>query len=106
MVALNKTYLKPLTPDRLAKDSGLYYDRGYDGTGYKDYAKGIAYPTVKVALKMALPPSSKQRSATISKATGEGTEIVKQGIVIPAGQKEYSVILEIPPLTGTSVTVE
>jgi hypothetical protein len=55
---------------------------------------------------MALPPSSKQRSATISKATGEGTEIVKQGIVIPAGQKEYSVILEIPPLTGTSVTVE
>src|SRR6202011_2337530 len=33
----------------------LYYDWAYDGTGFKDYTRGLNYPKVKVNLKLLLP---------------------------------------------------
>ncbi len=87
-------------------DAVLYYDWAYGGTGYKDYAKGVCYDKVKVELKLAFAPSNKERTVTVSKATGEGFEIVKKDIKIPAGNSEYSDSIEIAPLTAMSVSVE
>jgi uncharacterized membrane protein len=84
----------------------LYYDWAYDGTGYKDYAKGINCPKVSVQLRMALPDGLKGRKATISRATGEGFEVVRQGIAIPDGAREFTDTIEIEPLTAYAVTVE
>jgi hypothetical protein len=84
----------------------LYYDWAYGGTGFKDFAKGVNYSKVLVDLKLVLPPSDKERTVTVSKATGEGFEIIKKGIKVPAGQKEYADTIEIAPLTGIAVTVE
>ncbi|HPD16786.1 MAG TPA: hypothetical protein PLE19_17705 [Planctomycetota bacterium] len=84
----------------------LYYGWAYDGTGYKDYAKGIAYPRVKVSLKLALPPATAARNLTISRATGEGFEVLAKGVAIPAGAKEHVQAIEAEPLTAYSITVE
>ena len=84
----------------------LYYDWAYGGTGYKDFAKGLNYAKVAVDLKLVLPPSDKERTVTVSKATGEGFEIIKKDVKVPAGQKEYADTIEIAPLTGIAVTVE
>jgi len=83
----------------------LYYDWAYGGTGYKDYARGLAYPKVAVSLKLALPASPAARTLTISRATGEKFEAVKTAIPIPAGRTEHTETIEIEPLTALSVTV-
>jgi hypothetical protein len=87
-------------------DAVLYYDWAYGGTGYKDIATGINYAKVTVDLKLLLPPSNKERTVTLSKATGEKFEIVKKDIKIPAGKTEYSDTIEIAPLTAMAVSVE
>ncbi len=84
----------------------LYYGWAYDGTGYKDYAKGVNYPIVKVNLKLTLPPSTAARKLTISKATGEGFEVIAKDVAVPAGAKEHVQAIEVAPLTAYSITVE
>lgn len=89
--------------DRL--NAVLYYDWAYDGTGYKDYAKGLNYSKVSVKVKLTLPPVAKERTLTISRATGEGFEILKKDIKVPAGQKEYTGTIEVAPLTAISISL-
>lgn len=84
----------------------LYYDWAYDGTGFKDYAKGLQYTAVKVDLKMVLPPSDKERTVTIRKATGEGFEVLKRDGRVPAGAKDHTETLQVAPMTALAVTVE
>ena len=84
----------------------LYYDWAYDGTGYKDYVRGVNYPTVKVDLALRITPSDKERTLTISKATGEGFQVVKQNVKVAAGQKEVAETIDIAPLTGYAITVQ
>jgi uncharacterized membrane protein len=84
----------------------LYYGWAYGGDGFKDFVKGVNYAKIAVDLKLVLPPSDKERKLTVSRATGEGFEIVKQGVKVAAGQKEVSETIEVAPLTGYAVTVE
>jgi hypothetical protein len=84
----------------------LYYDWAYDGTGYKDYARGISYPKAKVALKLVLPPSDKPRKLTVAKATGEGFEVVKKDVAIAGGASDHLEAIEIEPMTAMSITIE
>lgn len=84
----------------------LYYDWAYDGAGYKDYAKGLNYTKVNAKIKLALPAAAKDRVLTISRATGEGYEVLKKTVTVPAKQKEYTDSIEIDPLTAISISLQ
>ncbi|MCY3021597.1 MAG: hypothetical protein NTW87_21495 [Planctomycetota bacterium] len=84
----------------------LYYDWAYGGTGYKDFARGLAYPKVKVNLKLQLPEALMGKKLTLSEATGQGFSDLKKDVPIPDGQKEYTDSIEMAPLTAVSVTVK
>lgn len=84
----------------------LYYDWAYDGTGYKDYVAGKAYPTVGVAVKLTVPPCAVDRDLVIATATGEGfKELKRQATAVRAGQTDISVSLDVQPLTAVSLTL-
>lgn len=101
--------LKHLHADASKGDAALnvvlYYDWAYGGTGFKDFAKGLNYPKVKVNLKLQLPDGLKGRKLTISQATGEGFTDLKKDVVIPDGKKEYTDTLEVLPLTAITVSI-
>ena len=84
----------------------LYYDWAYGGDGFKDYEKGVRHPSVEatVNLSFVAGETTLPRTMTISKATGEGFEVVRQGVPVPAGDK-HTLTLELEPLTAYSITV-
>jgi len=84
----------------------LYSDWAYDGTGFKDYGRGVNYSQTRVHLRLALPPSTRTRTLTLSRATGTGFDIVGAPIQIPAGQKQLEQTVDIGPMTGWSLTVQ
>jgi len=84
----------------------LLYDWAYDGTGFKDYAKGINYNKITVTLKLEIPPATTDRTLTISSANGEGFKVLQQGIKVPANAREISQSIEVEPLTAISVLVQ
>lgn len=81
----------------------IYYDWAYDGGGYKDYANGTRYTTVEATVNLSFA-QDRPRFATISKATGEGFEVIRENIEIPAGTT-HSLKLTLEPLTAYSITV-
>jgi hypothetical protein len=83
----------------------LYSDWAYDGTGFKDYARGVNYPKTRVLVRLQLPSSNRARTLTITRATGEGFAPVGAPVPIAAGQREIEQIVELAPLTGLSLTV-
>ena len=84
----------------------LYYDWAYDGTGYKDYVAGKAYPIVGITVKLTVPPSAVDRDLILATATGEGfKELKRQATAVRAGQTDISVSLDVQPLTAVAVTV-
>ena len=84
----------------------LYCDWAYEGSGFKDYARGINYAQTRVRLRLALPPATRGRTLTVSRATGSGFETIGAPLAIPAGQKRLEHTVEIKPLTGLSITVQ
>jgi len=53
-----------------------------------------------------LPPATRGRTLTVSRATGSGFETIGAPLAIPAGQKRLEHTVEIKPLTGLSITVQ
>ncbi len=83
----------------------LYFDRGYDGTGWSDFARGIHFNHARVSLNIKLPPSARARTLTMSRATGEGFEILPQTATVPAGATSFTQTVEVEPNTALSLTV-
>jgi len=82
----------------------IYYDWAYDGGGYKDYADGTRYTTVEATINLSFAKDQPQpRFVTISKATGEGFEVISENVEIPAGTM-LSLKLTLEPLTAYSIT--
>ena len=83
----------------------LYYDWGTGG-GWGDTATGRRYPRVKTHLKMTIAPASSARVLSVSRATGEGTEIVGAPVPVKAGATSVETDLVLDSTTGYSVTVK
>lgn len=91
--------------DRLS--AVLYYDWAYDGTGFKDYGKGINYPKVNVRLQLSFPPANRNRTLSVSRANGEGISPDPAGTKeIVAGQTTANVTVVINPVEAVNVSVE
>ena len=84
----------------------MYYDWAYGGQGYPNYKEGTLYSKVNAKVKLALTPSNKDRTLTLSRANGEGFDVVKKDVKIPAGQKEYTDTIEMAPVTAYSITIQ
>ena len=84
----------------------LYYDWAYDGTGYKDYAKGVQYARINTTLQLTLPKSAQARTVTLSSATGEGYKTEQLPVTVAPGQQSMTVPLTLEPLTAYAVTVQ
>lgn len=84
----------------------MYYDWAYGGQGYPNYKGGVLYNKVNAKVKLALTPSNKDRTLTLSRANGEGFEVVKKDVKIAAGQKEYTDTIEMAPVTAYSITIQ
>ncbi|MGA2068298.1 MAG: hypothetical protein ABSG86_25220 [Thermoguttaceae bacterium] len=84
----------------------LYYDWAYDGSGYKDYTRGLNFSRMNVRVQLAFPAVGRARKLAISRADGEGTAVVKQNVAIAPGQTGYSDTIELAPLVGVSIAVE
>ncbi len=84
----------------------LYYDWACGGTGYKDYGKALDYKKVNARVRLAVPPAGKERMLTLSRANGEGFEVVKTDVKIGAGQKEHQETIELLPATAYSMTIK
>jgi hypothetical protein len=84
----------------------LYYDWAYGGTGYKDYAKELNYTKVNAKIKFTLLPTTKDRTLTVSRATGEGFEVIKKDIKIPANRTEHTESVILGPITALSITIQ
>jgi uncharacterized membrane protein len=84
----------------------FYYDWAYDGTGFKDYAKGLNYAKVQAKIQIELTPSNRARVLTISRATGEGFQVLPQQVPIAAGQKTVEYSLELEPTIGWSLAIQ
>lgn len=84
----------------------LYFDRGYDGTGWKDFSKGVAYPKANVTLDLKLPAAKAARTLTVSRATGEGFEILPAKVEVKAGQTDLKYQVEVDAGTAVSLLVQ
>ncbi len=84
----------------------LYYARGGEGTGWKDFANGTHYNKVRVSLKLTLPPSKAARTLTLSKANGEGFEVLPQKVAVPANATMFSHIMELEPGVAWSLMIQ
>ena len=84
----------------------VYSDWAYDGKGATDSARGIRFNKVNAAIELAFPASEKARTMTLSRATGEGFEIVKKDVAVPAGATSLSEVIEAVPLTAYSITIK
>ena len=60
----------------------------------------------RVAVRLMFAPSPRARTMTISRANGEGFEILPQTIAVAANVREVSTTLDIEPRTGLSLTVK
>ena len=88
-----------------AVNAVIYYDWGTGG-GWGDAATGRKYPRVQTQLKMTMPPVNRARTLTISRATGEGFEIVGAPVQVKAGATSVETNLTLESTTGYSVTVK
>ena len=87
-------------------DAVVYYDFGYAGAGYADFAAGTRVSAVEAKVRLSFPPSGKARTLSISKADGEGFETLAETREIAAGATEAEVALSIAPATAFSVSVK
>jgi hypothetical protein len=84
----------------------LYEDWAYEGTGFKDYARGLNYPSTKVNLRIQIPPANRARQLVISKANGEGFEAVGEPVTVAAGDKVVERTVEVSPMEGFSLSLK
>jgi uncharacterized membrane protein len=82
----------------------LYYDWG-SGRGHADTVTNRRYPRVKTTLRMTVPPVNRARTMTISRATGEGFEIVGTPTAVKAGATSVETELTVDSMTGYSITL-
>lgn len=83
----------------------VYYDWSGNGGGFKDAATGAHYPKVDATLDLRFPASAKARRLTVSSATGEGFDTVKQDVAIPVGATSHTETLGLLPATAYSFTI-
>jgi hypothetical protein len=84
----------------------LYYDWAYDGTGFKNYARGFNYNRAQATIKIKFPASPRARVLTVSCATGEGFETLPQTVAVAAGQTALEYSLDVVPTVGYSLTFQ
>ena len=94
------------TRDGDALNLVVYCDWAYDGKGATDSARGLRFNKVRASLELSFPASSKARVMTISRATGEGFEVVKKDIAVPAGATTLSETIEAEPVTAYSIAIK
>ena len=83
-----------------------YFDQGYDGTGWTDFSKSIAYTKARVTLDLKVPPVKTARSLTISRTNSENFAVEPTTIPIKAGQTEVKTDLELDPATAVSLLIQ
>ncbi|HEY9718635.1 MAG TPA: glutamine amidotransferase [Trichormus sp.] len=83
----------------------VYYDHGYDGNGFTDFAGGKQYTAVKATLTIKLPPQSRQRALTIRTSTGEGVKEDPTTMNIMPNQTQVKVNVTLHPHQGTAITI-
>jgi len=93
------------TRDGEALNLVLYSDWAFAGQGVFDAAGGVRYARTDVAIRLQLPPSTRARTLTISRANGEGFHPVGEPIMVTAAQKELFQTVEIEPNTAFSLSL-
>lgn len=83
----------------------VYYDHGYDGNGFTDYAAGKQYGQVKASVAIKLPPQSRKRTLTVRTSTGEGVKDDQTRVDVMPNQTEVKVNVTLHPHQGTAITV-
>jgi hypothetical protein len=91
------------SPDKLS--TVVYYDYGYDGTGYLDLTKGLQYKRVDVDLTIKLPASKAARKINLASADGTAIKAPQTVGEIAPGQTQASIKLSIEPHTAIRVDV-
>lgn len=73
----------------------LYFDRGADGSGWKDFSRGVQYTKTRITLSAKVAPSKTARTLSISRANGEGFESSPEQITVPANATSFSKTIEL-----------
>ena len=87
-VPSSQTMCWPTQPGTATSSTSFSITTGHtDGTGYKDYAKGINYDKVNAKLKLAVTPSNKARTLTVSRGQAKVSTLLKKDVAIPPGRR-------------------
>ena len=97
--------LSDATRDGESISTVLYFDRGYDGTGWTDFARSAHFNCARVTLNMTLSPVNRARVVTIGRTNGEGFQTLPRTATVPANAKTFQHILDIEPNTALSLSI-
>lgn len=84
----------------------LYYDWAYEGEGYADFAEGVRYPAVETKVKLSFPAAGHPRTLSLSRANGEGFEILPETHPIPAGETSFEIEVELSPVRAVAISIQ
>jgi len=84
----------------------LYYDHGYDGNGYTDFAAGKHYGQVNATVTMRLPPQPRKRTLTMQSSSGDGAKDEAAKIDVMPNQSEVKVNVTLHPHQATAITIQ
>lgn len=84
----------------------LYSDWAYDGTGYKDFERGLHYSQTRARLKLSVPPANRARVLSVARATGAGFETARAPVNVATGQRNIELTIELRPMTGYSIVLQ
>ncbi len=93
------------TRDGESINTVLYFDRGYDGTGWTDFARSAHFNRARVTLNMTLSPVNRARVVTIGRTDGEGFQTLPLTATVPANAKTFQQIVDIEPNTALSLSI-
>jgi hypothetical protein len=103
---LNKHVLAAAAREGEKLNIVLYFDRGADGSGWKDFSRSVHYAKARVRLNVKIAPSKVARTISVSRADGAGFEIPSDKMPVPAATTSFSRTMELKPGEALSLTLQ